>query len=477
MPVCDTPFYVIDERTGRLWAVPASSVLWQHEPMSVPWQSWKRHVVDSIVDRNAFVTAEMLIALGHDIDSAVLQTSPRAVVATMSGRVVYVHSFKLDITTSELPEDSSLRRWIGTESPGATFLWPCAYSHSERVYYKLKQVSHPLGYQHSFVQLARQVLELGELLERPNHSEWGARTLRPSPSFLLGAHPVTDTASLTAAERFAWLHAPVAPFLFRENRAQCEQSHRAAIEEKVKDPVRTAYSAQCTDQQILREARLENSLTQRIYGSPSTVQRMHIAVRSGIKTMKMVGQRCDGLRHRSHFPFVNLPVELQSLIVAFATEDAFRMAEVSAAAGTICALRMVNVSFKTFVDRCASYNLNDAATSLYNFIDSGVATPEIENAVFNGRISTFTYTRFSCSAYTLWYATFYHSPTVPIVQRYLYERQRVESTARARSEQSPPVPNQHVAVIEARARRPVERTLPSRVRAVMQMAECASAAS
>lgn len=465
-------FFVVDERDGSLWSVPKTSVLWRDHPMPIPWESWKKHVADAAVDRHAFVTAEMLICLGTELDPNTFQTSPLAVVATSNGGVAYMQSFQMPITTYVGSGADDMNERIAFS--GASFLWPCAYSHTERVQYKLQRAASlvsAVAQHQATAERARRMLALGDAVCRPEVDGWVSGRRRPAPSILLDAARVTDVTALSPADRFAWLHSPVAPFLFRENRAQCEQSHRAAIEEKVKDPWRAAYTAQHSDRRALRDAQLENLQVERIHDNPGAVTRLRAAVTNGLKTMKRVaGSAAENDRVCSSFSFPTLPFELQRMIVGLAMDDAFRTADIHASAESIHILRTTSVGIRTLVDDYATTELYGIATSLHKFIDTGHTTLHVDDAVRTGRLSTMTYARFSCSATTLWLAAFDRPANVPIVQKYIRERERVAVAAKTRATDAA-VPNQHIAVIEARARRPVERMLRSRVREVMEMAD------
>lgn len=452
-------YYVVDERTGMLWRVPPSSILWRDHPALIPWELWRNHVVDATVDKNAFVTAEMLISLGHSIDPSVLQTSPLAIVATASSEVCYMHSFQLPAISTYVPSAIDLTLCpSGCAAPGATFLWPCAYSHASRVHYKFKQAAaftQSLGHHHANVQFARRVLEFGDVC-----APVGGRALRPPPKILLGAQLVTDFSALSSADRFAWLHAPVAPFLFRENRAHCDQAHRAAIQDKLNDPWRSAFSASSRTRSALREARLENSLAKRICDDPAVQLRLKMAVKSGVEGLK---RRCaSGKASRPSFSFFNLPAELQSLIVGMAVDASFRTADSAVAARDVHSLRSVNTAMRALADEHAAVQLGGAATALRAFVDTGATTPALDAVLSKGRLSSWTYTLFSCSPITLWNSHFCRSEETPTLVAYIRERVSVAHSCEHRGEPAHVTPNQFVAVLEARARR-VERAPPSRI--------------
>jgi hypothetical protein len=478
MPVAND-FYVIDERTGLLWSVPSSSVLWRDHPALIPWEVWRSHVVDATVDKNAFVTAEMLISLGHSIDSSTLQTSPLAVVATASGSVVYMHSFQLPAISGYVPSAIDLALCpAGCAAPGSAFFWPCAYSHASRVHYKFKQaasLTQPLGHQLANVQFARRVLGFGDALSSPDAeaaAAFGGRTLRPPPKLLLGAQLVSDVSALSSEDRFAWLHAPVAPFLFRENRAHCDQAHRAAIQDKLNDPWRSAFSASSRTRSALREAQLENSLAQRICDDPTVQQRLKLAVKSGVEGFKR--RSAYGKATKPSFRFFNLPDELQSLIVGVAVDALFCTTDSMVTARGVHSLRSVNTAMRALADEHASVQLGGAATALRAFVDTGATTPALDAVLSNGRLSSWTFTRFSCSPITLWNSHFCRSEETPTLVSYARERVSVAHSCEHRDEIAHAVPNQYVAVLEARARR-VERAPPPPPSRTLALAETAAA--
>lgn len=172
---------MIDELSGKLWAIPTSSRLRQWTaPSKISDDVFNANVDFARHDVNSFVNAEQLLGICES------QRPISSVWATTDARVVYCKEIAIE----------------GRYGCQSNFLWALSFAQQTNVYATAVQMTH-------------QLLGFGASVSPPL-LEASGMALRPNPSVILGAELVEDLTLLRPQDREFLLRAPTAPYLFRD---------------------------------------------------------------------------------------------------------------------------------------------------------------------------------------------------------------------------------------------------------------------
>ena len=360
-------FLVVDEILGELWTIPFGSlVATLGEPIVLSHKTWTNRFINTSIDSNAFLTAEVANEL-----SGSSRSFPTHVFASgVEGRVVYTRAASIKNNS----------RW---NEYGNLFHWPVSFE----------------GHFDLNAELEEFGLAVSPTFGLQNHQ-------RPHPSSIKGSKVVVDFATeLVPSQREFYLSACCAPYMFRDCSFSLEQYWRSTKRHKEHHPNRLALKHRMQREQELRTLNSVNTLLEKS-ADPDVGKLVARNAKLGmrvlndlLKTTTTKEEEAVSTRRRNAGGFASffgdngLPLELQRRIVEMAVESTLAQCESLKAWKMFTSMRLTCKDVGSMASESSNSLIRSASADLCNFVCTGAVLHEARMCNFQH----WTYRDFGCS--------------------------------------------------------------------------------